>query len=127
MINRSISVAFSDVHSIKSAYSAGIEDRIYIRFAKTHLCDPGVNGIVLINQIAIRSEKTHEVARCKQPQYVMTLQMATCVDLLVKCYALLSVTMLDGTTTVKFSFTDFIASSDRQPLAKLSVSMATCA
>ena len=25
---------FGDVNSIKSAYSAGIEDRIYIRFAK---------------------------------------------------------------------------------------------
>jgi len=42
----------------------------------------------------------------------MTLEMATCVDLLVKCYALLSVTMLDGITNIKFSFTDFIASSD---------------
>jgi len=41
MINKIqlISVAFGDVHFIKSAYSAGIEDRIYIRFAKTHLCD----------------------------------------------------------------------------------------
>jgi len=29
-----ISVAFGDVHSIKSAYSMGIEDRIYICFAK---------------------------------------------------------------------------------------------
>ena len=33
-----IFVAFSDVNSIKSAYSAGIKDRIYIRFAETHLC-----------------------------------------------------------------------------------------
>jgi len=28
-----------DVHLIKSVYNAGIEDRIYIHFAKTHLCD----------------------------------------------------------------------------------------
>ncbi|MGL4647002.1 MAG: hypothetical protein ACRCVL_07950, partial [Cetobacterium sp.] len=28
---------------------------------------PNVNGTVLTNQIAIRSEKTHEVTRCKNP------------------------------------------------------------
>ncbi len=32
-----ISVAFVDVNSFKFAHSAGIEDRIYIRFAETHL------------------------------------------------------------------------------------------
>ncbi len=30
--------AFIDVNSIKFAYGAGIEERIYIHFAKTHLC-----------------------------------------------------------------------------------------
>jgi len=41
MINKMqlISVAFREVNSIKSAYSTGIEDRISIRFAKTHLCE----------------------------------------------------------------------------------------
>jgi len=40
MINKMqlISVAFGGMQSIKSAYNAGVEDRIYIRFAKTHLC-----------------------------------------------------------------------------------------
>jgi len=40
MINKMqlIFVAFGDVNSMKSAYSAGIEDQIYIRFAETHLC-----------------------------------------------------------------------------------------
>ncbi len=33
-----ISIAFIDVNSIKCAYGAGIEERIYIRFGKTHLC-----------------------------------------------------------------------------------------
>ncbi len=33
-----ISIAFIDVNSVKFAYGAGIEERIYIRFAKTHLC-----------------------------------------------------------------------------------------
>ncbi len=32
------SVAFINVNSVKFAYSTGIEDQIYIRFAKTHLC-----------------------------------------------------------------------------------------
>ncbi len=32
-----ISIAFIDVNSVKFAYSAGIEERIYIRFVKTHL------------------------------------------------------------------------------------------
>ncbi len=40
-----ISVAFIDVNSFKFAYSAGIEDRIYIRFVETHLC-AGVNANV---------------------------------------------------------------------------------
>ncbi len=35
---QSISIAFIDVNSVKFAYSAGIEERTYIRFAKTHLC-----------------------------------------------------------------------------------------
>jgi len=30
------SFAVGGVHSIKSAYSAGVEDWIFIRFAKTH-------------------------------------------------------------------------------------------
>jgi len=35
MINKmQLSLAFGDVHSIRSAYSAGIKDRIYISFAK---------------------------------------------------------------------------------------------
>jgi len=34
---------------------------------------PSVNVIVLINQIAIRSEKTHEVTRCKQAQRKMNM------------------------------------------------------
>ncbi len=33
-----ISIAFIDVNSVKSPYGAGIEERIYIHFAKTHLC-----------------------------------------------------------------------------------------
>ncbi len=33
-----ISIAFIDVNSVKFAYGAGIEERIYICFAKTHLC-----------------------------------------------------------------------------------------
>ncbi len=33
-----LSVAFIDINSIKFEYSAGTEDQIYIRFAKTHLC-----------------------------------------------------------------------------------------
>ncbi len=33
-----ISIAFIDVNSIKFAYGVGIEERIYIRFAKTHSC-----------------------------------------------------------------------------------------
>ncbi len=33
-----ISIAFIDVNSVKFAYGAGIEERIYIRFSKTHLC-----------------------------------------------------------------------------------------
>ncbi len=56
-----ISIAFIDVNSVKFAYGAGIEERIYIRFAKTHLYGQNVNGNVLTNQIDIRSEKTHEV------------------------------------------------------------------
>jgi len=44
----------------------------------------GVNGIVLINQIAIRSEKAHEVARCKQPQRDFTLLKQPMTDILVK-------------------------------------------
>ncbi len=32
-----ISIAFIDVNSVKFAYGTGIEERIYIRFAKTHL------------------------------------------------------------------------------------------
>ncbi len=58
-----ISVVFVDENSVKLAYSAGIEDRIYIPFAETFMW-PGVNGTVLTNQIHIRSEKTHEVTRC---------------------------------------------------------------
>ncbi len=30
--------SFIDVISVKFAYGAGIEERIYIRFAKIHLC-----------------------------------------------------------------------------------------
>ncbi len=33
-----LSFDFVDVNAVKFKYSAGIEDRIYIRFAKTHLC-----------------------------------------------------------------------------------------
>ncbi len=33
-----ISIVFIDVNYAKFAYSAGMEDLIYIRFAKTHLC-----------------------------------------------------------------------------------------
>ncbi len=33
-----ISFAFIDVNSNKFAYDVEIEERIYIRFAKTHLC-----------------------------------------------------------------------------------------
>ncbi len=32
-----ISIAFIDVNAMKFAYGTGIEERIYIRFAKTHL------------------------------------------------------------------------------------------
>jgi len=40
MINKMqlISVAFGGVQFIKSAYNAGVKDRIYIRYAKAHLC-----------------------------------------------------------------------------------------
>ncbi len=31
-------IAFIDVNSVKFAYSVGIKEQIYIRFAKTHLC-----------------------------------------------------------------------------------------
>ncbi len=58
-------IAFIDVNSIKFAYSAGIEERIYICFAKTFMW-PSVNGNVLTKQIDIRSEKMHELTRCKQ-------------------------------------------------------------
>ncbi len=43
-------VAFINVTSVKFAYSAGIEERIYIGFTKTHLC---VNGNVVTNRIDI--------------------------------------------------------------------------
>ncbi len=33
-----ISIVFIDVNSVKFAYGLGIEERIYIHFAKTHLC-----------------------------------------------------------------------------------------
>ncbi len=33
-----ISIAFIDVNSIKFAYGAGIEEQIYIRFAKSRVC-----------------------------------------------------------------------------------------
>ncbi len=33
-----ISIAFIDMNSVKFAYGAGIKERIYICFAKTHLC-----------------------------------------------------------------------------------------
>ncbi len=33
-----ISIAFIDVNSVKFAYGAEIEEWIYVRFAKTHLC-----------------------------------------------------------------------------------------
>ncbi len=33
-----ISIDFIDVNSVKSAYCGGIEERIYIRFVKAHLC-----------------------------------------------------------------------------------------
>jgi hypothetical protein len=32
-------ITVGDVKSVRSAYSALFEDRIYIRFAKTYLCD----------------------------------------------------------------------------------------
>ncbi len=31
-------IAFIDVNSVKFAYGTGLEEQIYIRFAKTHLC-----------------------------------------------------------------------------------------
>ncbi len=40
-----ISIAFIDVNSVECAHGAGIEERIYIRIAKTHLC-LSVNGNV---------------------------------------------------------------------------------
>ncbi len=55
------------MNSVKFAYGAGIEERIYIRFAKDTFLWPSVNGKVLTNQIDIWSEKTHEVTRPKQP------------------------------------------------------------
>ncbi len=51
-----LSFEFVYVNSVKFAYSAGIEDRIYIRFVKTFMW-PSVNGNALTNQIDIRSEK----------------------------------------------------------------------
>jgi len=41
MINKIqiITVAFGDVNSVKSAYSALFEDQIYIRCVETYLCD----------------------------------------------------------------------------------------
>ncbi len=33
-----ISIAFIDMNSVKFAYYTGIKERIYIRFAKTHVC-----------------------------------------------------------------------------------------
>ncbi len=36
--NGSISIGFIDVNSIRFAYGMEIEERIHIRFAKTHLC-----------------------------------------------------------------------------------------
>ncbi len=33
-----LSFDFVDVNFVKFKYGAGIEDRIYIRFATTHLC-----------------------------------------------------------------------------------------
>ncbi len=33
-----ISIAFINMNSVKFAYGVGIEERIYIRFVKTHLC-----------------------------------------------------------------------------------------
>ncbi len=35
---QSISIAFIDMNSVKFAYGMGIKERIYIHFAKTHLC-----------------------------------------------------------------------------------------
>ncbi len=58
-----LSFDFVDVIFVQFKYRTGIEDRIYIRFET--MC-PSVNGNVLTNQIDIRSEKTHEMTRCKQ-------------------------------------------------------------
>ncbi len=48
-----LSGAFVDVNSVKFAYSMGIEDQIYICFAKTHLC-----GLVYCRPKAKRSNYT---------------------------------------------------------------------
>ncbi len=58
-------IAFIDVNYVKFSYSAGIQERIYIRYPKTFMW-PSVNRNVFTNQIDIRSEKMHEVTRSKQ-------------------------------------------------------------
>ncbi len=52
-----LSCDFVDVNFVKFKYNAGIEDRIYIRFATLW---PSVNEQII-------SAKTHEMTRCKQP------------------------------------------------------------
>ncbi len=47
---------------------------------------PSVNGNVLTNQIDIRSEKTHEVTRCKQ---ALTKLLAECGSSLLANYYIL--------------------------------------
>ncbi len=63
-----LSFDFVDVNFTKFKCSAGIEDRIYIRFATMW---PSVNGNVLTNQIEIRSAKMHEMTRCKQAHAII--------------------------------------------------------
>jgi len=62
MINKMqfISVAFGGVQSIKSAYNAGVEDRIYIRFMW-----PGVNGIGTYYPDNLSGYRSHVNTRCK--------------------------------------------------------------
>ncbi len=54
-----ISFAFINVNSVKFAYSARIEDQIYICFGGDTFMWPNVNESILTHQIAIRSVKTH--------------------------------------------------------------------
>jgi len=93
MINKMqfISVAFGGVQSIKSAYNAGVEDRIYIRFMW-----PGVNGIGTYYPDNLSGYRSHVNTRCKWGSKCLSGHTETCT---------FSGVFVLGNATIKYSLT----------------------